>query len=123
MAIKGTFNYGTNSEGVQEAFTRNDTVPLVGFIMNFNMGPIDLQGYQIKQRWRRGSKSGTPVRLSTIGDGITVTDAANGGFVTDKFNLTDWDPGVYYYDIEFTDISGDVFTWVEGTLIVEEDVT
>ena len=54
------------------------------------------------------------------GSGITVTDASNGTFEFDAFDLN-WNEGVYYYDIQVTK-SSVITTYVIGTINVIKDV-
>ena len=84
--------------------------------------PIDLTGVLIKSQFRRKAKKGILVKEVIIGDGITVTDAINGVFKIDSFIL-DWAESTYYYDVEFTFTDGTVVTYIEGSLLIEQDVT
>jgi len=57
-----------------------------------------------------------------IGTGITVTDATAGEFKIDAFNV-ELSVGEYYYDIQFTNSSDVVKTYIAGTFNVLQDVT
>jgi len=54
--------------------------------------------------------------------GITINDAATWEFVIESFTAPTT-AGLYKYDIETTDSTGDVATIIKGTLIVEEQQT
>ena len=84
--------------------------------------PIDLTGATIKSQFRKSNRKGSIILEITDGVGITVSDAVNGIFEIDSF-LLDWQPSTYYYDIEITFSNGVVKTYIEGTLIVNQDIT
>jgi len=85
--------------------------------------PIDLTGATIRSIFRNRSKQGTAVSTFAIGTGITVTDATNGIFQIDAITPIIWPVSIYYYDIEITFASGDIRTYIEGTVTVIQDVT
>ena len=101
---------------------RGDTYNGAEFEILVNAIPLPLTDYAIRCKWRSQSKSGTEQRDSSIGDGITVTDAANGLFTLDAF-VVDFPVGRNYYDIEFTSPAGKVNTYVAGYMNVVQDVT
>ena len=72
--------------------------------------------------FRRGNKRGKVVKSLTVGSGITLTDASNGVLTIDAFNM-DFAPDTYYYDIEVTDSSAVIKTYVEGTIVVMQDTS
>ena len=84
--------------------------------------PIDFTGATMRCQFRRGSATGAIVKDITIGNGITVTDAVNGEFSIDGFDIN-FSIGIYFYDIP-TVFSGVVAnTYIKGTLTVIQDVT
>lgn len=84
--------------------------------------PIDFTNATMRCQFRKGSEKGIIVRDITIGSGITVTDAVNGEFSIDGFDIT-FSAGVYFYDIP-TVFSGVVATtYIKGTLTVIQDIT
>lgn len=103
---------------------RGDTFKDLQFTLSINSVAEDLTDYAIACKFRRGSKTGKEVKSLTVGSGITITDALNGVFKIDAFNLgTDFVTGTYYYDIEFTNGSGEIDTYINGTFKVNQDVT
>ena len=57
----------------------------------------------------------------TIDNGITVTDAATGVFVLDKFSLEV--AGNWSYDIQLIFANGDVKTYIVGSINIKNDIT
>ena len=56
--------------------------------------------------------------------GISLTDATNGIFKIDAFDLDDtFIAGTYFFDIEFTNGSGEIDTYIQGTFKITQDVT
>lgn len=58
----------------------------------------------------------------TSSSGITITDAANWVFEIDR-QIINWAAFNYYYDIQLTDSTGAVKTYVTGRWNVSQDVT
>ena len=101
---------------------RGDTFKAKEFEILKNGVPLDLTNFEINAQIRLGDKRGRLFKTFTIGDGITLTNAAAGQFTWDAFLMDVTTPGRYYYDIEFID--GDVVnTYVGGTIKVIDDVT
>ena len=84
---------------------------------------IDLTGATIKTQFRKLKKTGAIQLELNIGTGITVTDLVGGIFVFDSITSLNWSTNTYYYDVEVTLASGDIKTYIEGTLTIVEDVT
>ena len=98
---------------------KNDTFNGV----RFTLSPVtDLTGATIKTQFRKGSKTNQASKEITTSSGITVEDLVNGVFVWDSF-IMDLSVGTYYYDVEITFASGDVKTYIEGTMKVTQDTT
>lgn len=99
---------------------KNDTFNGVRFTLS---PTTDLTGASIRTQFRKGSKT-NPVEVDlSIGSGITVEDLVNGVFVWDEITPLDWDVFTYYYDVQITFASGDVKTYIEGTMKVTQDTT
>ena len=84
--------------------------------------PINLTGVDIISQFRKDCRTGLVVRDMSVGNGITITDAANGLFKIDEF-VIDWVADIYYYDIQFTLTSGIEKTPIFGDITVLQDVT
>lgn len=108
----GTYNFNTHYKG--DTFGFNDPVE---FTLN-----TDLTGATVKIQFRKLNKQGAVLKEVTNSSGITVSDAANGVFTIDEFEV-DWVAGTHYYDIEVTDSSSKVTTYIQGTIKIEQDVT
>lgn len=109
-------------EYIMPEIMKGDTFDDLQFTIKINDVVEDLTGYAIECKFRRNNKRGTVSKTLTVGSGITVTDATNGVFKIDSFDL-DWHAGVYFYDIEFTDTNDLINTYICGTLTVVQDVT
>lgn len=101
---------------------KGDTYQANQFTITLNGVVLDLTGSSIKIQFRKEKKTGAAVKTITDGSGITITNPTGGVFVIDKFDMI-FVPNLYYYDIQITDSSGDIFTYVFGTLNVVQDVT
>jgi len=101
---------------------KGDTYKAIQFTLSINGVVEDLTGYAIRSIFRLETKTGTEVLDFAIGTGITLTDATNGIFTIDAFAMT-LDANLYYYDIEFTDASSVINTYICGQLTVIQDVT
>jgi len=103
---------------------KGDTFKDLQFTITINSVAEDLTGYAIACKFRKGSKTGREIKSLTVGSGITITDATNGIFQINAFDLgVTFTAGVYYYDIEFTDTSNVINTWISGTIEVIQDVS
>ena len=92
--------------------------------VRFTLSPAtDLTGAAIRTQFRRGGKKNQVEVDLSIGSGITVEDLVNGIFVWDEITPLDWAVGTYNYDVEITFASGDVRTYIEGTMAVTQDTT
>jgi hypothetical protein len=108
-----TYNLKTQVKG--------DTYPGVTITLTKNGSPIDLTGALIAIEFRESSRTGTVSKTLGIGTGITITDAINGVFTIDPFQVN-INAGRHYYDCQVT-IAGVVKTYFEGILPVNQDVT
>jgi hypothetical protein len=84
--------------------------------------PIDFTGATMRCQFRKGNAKGAVVKDITTGNGITVTDAVNGEFTIDGFDIT-FAAGVYFYDIPTVFSNLVITTYIKGTLTVIQDVT
>jgi high-affinity nickel permease len=84
--------------------------------------PIDLTGSTIECKFRKTSPTGILVKTISDGSGITIVDAVNGIFKIDAFDV-DFSANIYYYDIQITDATNIIITYVRGTLTVTQDIT
>lgn len=114
MAIIGTYNIPDHVKG--------DTFKDLQFTITINDVALDLTGYTIECKFRLNRKKGVETYSIDTTSGITITDVVNGVFKIDAFTC-DWDVATYYYDIQFTDGSGIVSTFLEGKLEIIQDVT
>ena len=103
---------------------KGDTFKDLQFTLKINSVVEDLTDYSIACKFRKNAKTGKEVKSLTVGAGITITDAVNGIFKIDAFDLdATFIAGTYYYDIEFTNGSGEIDTYINGTTKVIQDVT
>lgn len=85
--------------------------------------PINLTGYTIKLQVRESAGSPTAfINLST-GNGITINGADNNRVSCYLQDLSNVPVGRWVYDVEFTEPSGDKFTWLEGPFICTDQVS
>ena len=84
--------------------------------------PVDLTGAGIFIDFRYPRKTGKLTKALSVGDGITITDAANGEFRIDPFDLVGFEVNKHYYDIQLV-LNGVTKTYLEGYLEVIQDVT
>lgn len=109
-----TYNFPTHIKG--------DTFQGMQFTLSDGVSPIDITGYTIECKFRLQYKNGKLAESLSTTSGITITDASNGVFQIDPL-VIDWDAGRYYYDIEFTDTGGIISTYIQGIMVVNQDVT
>lgn len=58
----------------------------------------------------------------TLGDGVTITDPADGKLQIDAFEI-DLEVGTYQYEITITFPSGEIKTYITGTVSIESRKT
>ena len=99
----------------------------IKFTVTQNAAPLDLTGASILIEVKKTKKSAT-VKMSfdSATADIDITDLVNGVFVLNKTAaqmeaIAAFDS--YFYDIEITLASGDIFTFVEGLWTHTQDVT
>ena len=83
---------------------------------------VNLIGVQIKVSFIGGFDNLTVVKTLSNNNGIKIVDAPKGIFQIEPF-IIDWEAGEYKYDVETTFPSGEVKTYIRGTVTVEEDTT
>jgi hypothetical protein len=101
---------------------KGDTFKDLQFTLSINSVAEDLTDYTIACKFRKNTKTGRIAKAIDTTAGITLVDAINGVFKIDAFTC-DFDVATYYYDIEFTNGSGEIDTYIQGTFKVEQDVT
>ena len=101
---------------------KGDTFKDIQFTLSINSVAEDLTDYTIACKFRRNIKTGRVEKAIDTTAGITKVDAINGIFKIDAFTCN-FEVGTYYYDIEFTNGSGEIDTYIQGTFTVEQDVT
>lgn len=103
---------------------RGDTFQGMTFTITEADVPVNLTGASIAIQWRLRSATGTLAKEVTIGDGITLDNAAGGQFSIDPFDIDDvnWVAGTYLYDVQVT-LGSVTRTYFGGNFIILEDVT
>lgn len=102
---------------------KGDTFPGVSFTITVNGSPLDLTNATVRLYLRNKYKI-LKHRFSTdvaIG-GMTITDPTNGIVRLDE-QIVDVAAGTYNYDLEITLVTGEVYTYVNGTWTILQDVT
>lgn len=101
---------------------KNDTFKLDMDWTDSDDAAIDLTAYTFKAEVRRSPINKTSVISFSDSD---FTKDANGNLLMKKAaSAMNVASGIYYYDLQATHTSsGDVSTWLGGTLEVKEDVT
>ena len=103
------------------AIFKGDTFDDLEFAISIDGTPLDLTLYEIESKFKKSSKTGEESKSVSVDDGITLVDALSGRFKIDSFNQN-WSVGTYYYDIQFTK-GTEINTYIEGTLVIKQDVT
>jgi len=96
---------------------RGDTFKQTDFQININSVPLDLTDAVIKMQLRK--EAGAPIALEPT---ITIFNPTNGEFCIDE-QIINIQACVYKYDIELTQVSGEVDTWVGGLFEITDDIT
>lgn len=91
-------------------YVQGNEIPRRTFTVSIGASPVSLAGAAIVVTFTNNRNTET----KTIGNGVTVTNAAGGVFDLDAFTLEL--PGVWSYDITITFSSGSAYTYVIGTL-------
>ena len=103
---------------------KGDTFRALKFTVTLNSVALDLTGYTIECKFRKNAKTGKLIKSIDTTSGITLTTPASGVFTIDAFDLgADFVAGNFYYDVQFTDTSGIITTFIKGFMKVEQDVT
>ena len=98
---------------------KGDTAETYPFSIDVNGVPLDLTEWVIKMEVKKSGQKNRIAQTLVVGDGITLIDDFTlvvGGFIVTI------DKGSYVYDIEISK-PGIVKTYIEGNLIVSQDVT
>jgi len=99
-----------------------DTHDGTSFTVLVNAVALNLTAASIKAQFRANSSTGALLKTMVDGVDITITDAVNGVFQIDPFDV-DIPPGVAVYDIELTLGDGRKKTYIGGTWCILQDVT
>lgn len=100
-----------------------DTGDTMAFVVLANDIPTDLTGATIKMQVRDCVSRAPVLDLSSaIGAAIVITDPTNGKFRVGYYQVPDL-PGAFRYDLEITSSAGAVKTYLQGSFIIEGDVT
>jgi hypothetical protein len=112
MSNPGTYNF--------PAVVRGDTIPAKVFTLTntTTSTPIDLTGATVSITFKT-SDAVTTVTKDTA-SGMTLTDASNGVVTLDAFIMTV--AGEYDYDMQVTDSSSVITTYLKGKLSVAQDI-
>jgi hypothetical protein len=81
----------------------------------------DITGWEIRM-WLVAPNATKPVKELTIGNGITIIDAAEGVFAFNSF-IADLPAVCYRYDVQFTTLTGIKRTYAKGLFTVYDDIT
>jgi hypothetical protein len=93
--------------------------------------PLDLTDCHIKADFRAGINIKPAITMESHpadveGEPqpalIEISDPLQGKFKFAK-QIIDIKAGAYIYDVQLTLANGDIFTWLKGTMTVEQDVT
>ena len=84
--------------------------------------PIILTSVEIISQFRKNCKTGLVVRDMSVGNGITIVDAALGLYKIDEF-VINWSADKYFYDIQFTFTNAIEKTPIFGDITITQDVT
>ena len=96
---------------------RGDTFKQTDFQININTVPLNLTGGLVKIQLRK--EAGGIVALEPT---ITIFNPTNGEFCIDE-QIIDIQACIYKYDIQITQSSGEVDTWVSGLFTITDDIT
>ena len=103
---------------------KGDTLDAVEFQLKLDGVIQNLTGMEIACMFKLQPED-TEAELdlsSKEGGGIIFVDAVQGKFSIDP-GVVDIAPGIYYYDMQFTFVTGEIKTFISGTLTVLQDVT
>lgn len=104
--------------------TENDTFDIFNINLFDSLGvAMDLTTVSsVRLQWRRSSEKGKLMETFTIGAGLTWIDQSLGQLRQPSFAI-DWGYGTYHYDVQFTYASGEVKTYLKGTVKIVKEVT
>lgn len=100
---------------------RGDTYNGAVFTVTKDLLPLDLTGVTMRCQFRLNRDAPVVLEIST-GSGITITDAAGGIFEFDSM-IIDVVGAVYKFDVEMTFLTGEVKTYISGTMTITPDIT
>lgn len=100
--------------------TKGATSPAITFTCDIEGVPVDLTNCYILCQFKLGRTSNVVLELETGGNGITITNPAEGVFRIDEIDVLNLDANIYYYDIWLTFPDNTVKHWIVGTMTVVE---
>ena len=98
-----------------------DTVKAIGFRLIENGVAVNLAGCALTAKFKLTTSANVIALTLTSGNGLTITDEADGKFRIDAM-ICALPAGDYLYDIEVVFGNGVIETWIEGTLTVTSDI-
>jgi len=101
---------------------RGDTLPVWTFTVTESGSPVDLTGATIIAGWKRRGLNGTIELSKSLGDGIEITDAANGEYTVGDFDMDVAEGGTFDFEIEIELADGERNTDVSGVWTLTQDV-
>lgn len=110
-----------NLRGIVRGDTWNG-VPSI--VITVNEAPPVIPASSARMQFRRDPDDGlVALDLSTDDDSIVIEDAANWEFSIPSVTPFPLGNGVWYYDFETIDTSGNKRTYFKGTITVQRDTT
>jgi hypothetical protein len=100
---------------------KGDSWPGFEVVYSIDGSPVDLTDAEIKLNMRVGGAR--PVWELSVGDGITITDAANGVFVIDSVASLNVPVGTLIGQLEITQASGERNTEILVSMTVINSTT
>ena len=102
---------------------QGDTFAGLEFVITRNGVAKTLLGSTITMTFLLGNRRTDNDQVLTLGDGLTITDAANATFDMDEIPLVDWAAGEYWFDMEIIYADGEIKTPVIGKWKIVQDKT
>jgi hypothetical protein len=99
----------------------NDTYSGTEFQVFVNSTELNLTGYSLKMQVKKRIGD-TAIFTLTSTSGLTITDSTAGKLRIDE-QIFSGTPDNYIYDIQFTNSTGRIKTYISGNFIITGDVT
>lgn len=116
MASQQTYDFPNHIKG--------DTFNGLSFTVTVNTVALNLAGSSIKMELKLNKRPETAVAktFSTTDNSILITEPSNGKFQIAK-QVIDISANIYFYDLEITLQSGDIYTYISGKWQILQDIT